>query len=112
MPVYDYLCAACGPFTGMRAMAECELPSECPSCGEGAPRAYLTAPRLAGLSAERRLAYATNERSANAPSALSGTTKNHGAGCSCCSKSASRLTKRGTDGSKSFPQSRPWMISH
>jgi putative FmdB family regulatory protein len=112
MPVYDYLCAACGPFTEMRAMAECELPFQCPSCGEDAPRGYLTAPRLAGLSAECRLAHATNERSANAPSTLSGMTKKHGAGCACCSKVAWRSTWRGKGGSKSFPKSRPWMISH
>jgi putative FmdB family regulatory protein len=111
MPVYDYVCANCGPFTGIRAMADCELSFDCPSCGKDAPRAYLTAPRLAGMSAERRLAHATNERSASAPSTLSGT-KNHGAGCSCCSTGSSRLTRRGKDGAKSFPKSRPWMISH
>ena len=32
MPVYEYLCSECGPFTRMRAMAEYELPSDCPSC--------------------------------------------------------------------------------
>ena len=34
MPVYDYLCARCGPFTEMRPMAECDLPHKCPECGE------------------------------------------------------------------------------
>jgi putative FmdB family regulatory protein len=27
MPVYEYLCDDCGPFTDIRPMAECELPS-------------------------------------------------------------------------------------
>jgi hypothetical protein len=36
----------------------------------------------------------------------------HGAGCACCSGKSSRITKRGEDGSKCFPTSRPWMISH
>ena len=112
MPVYDYLCAACGPFTEMRPMAEFELPFDCPSCGREAQRAYLTAPRLSGMSAERRLAHATNERSANQPSTFSSMKKSHGAGCACCSGKSSRMTRRGTSGSKSFPTSRPWMISH
>ena len=33
MPVYEYLCDHCGPFTDIRPMAECELPSACPECG-------------------------------------------------------------------------------
>jgi putative FmdB family regulatory protein len=113
MPVYDYLCEACGPFSETRPMAECEKPSECPHCGADALRAYLTAPYFAGMSSERRHAHATNERSANAPKTLSDMKKNHGAGCACCSSGkSSRMTRRGKDGSKSFPTSRPWMISH
>ncbi len=30
MPVYDYLCTACGPFTDMRPMADCDLSNDCP----------------------------------------------------------------------------------
>ena len=56
MPVYDYLCRRCGPFTDMRPMADCDLPSACPGCGRKAPRAFLTAPYCAAMSAERRLA--------------------------------------------------------
>ena len=113
MPVYDYQCEACGSFSEMRPMAECEQPSECPQCGHDAPRVYLTAPYYAGMSSERRLAHATNERSAHAPSTLSALKNKHGAGCACCSgKKMSRTTRRGKNGSKSFPASRPWMISH
>ena len=112
MPTYEYLCPDCGPFTELRPMADCELPFNCPHCGEAAPRAYLTAPYMSGLSAERRLAHATNERSAHAPSTLSSMEKRHGAGCACCSGKSSRMTRRGKDGAKSFPGSRPWMISH
>ena len=71
MPVYDYLCGRCGPFTEMRPMAECDLPSDCPDCGRQAPRAFLTAPYFSAMSAERRRAHATNERSAHAPQPLS-----------------------------------------
>ena len=87
MPVYDYLCERCGPFTDMRPMAECDAPNDCPRCGRAAPRAFLTAP-------------------------LSSMKKNHGAGCACCSGKSMRKSRRGKNGAKSFPGSRPWMISH
>ena len=113
MPVYDYLCDNCGPFTDLRPMAECDLPHDCPDCGARSPRVMLTAPNLASMDARRRTAHATNERSAHAPMNLQQMKSRHGPGCGCCSGKASmRYTKRGTDGSKSFPTSRPWMISH
>jgi putative FmdB family regulatory protein len=113
MPVYDYECRSCGPFTEVRPMAECDLPSGCPSCGYLAPRAFLTAPNLATMSRSRRLAHATNERSASAPQRLGEFKAKHRAGCACCSgKLSSRKTLRGKNGAKSFPASRPWMISH
>jgi putative FmdB family regulatory protein len=111
MPVYDYLCARCGPFTEMRPMAECDLPHKCPECGKKAPRAFLTAPYLATMSVGRRLAQATNEKSASAPKAFS----SHGGGCNCCSGSSMRYKKNGGEsraGAKGFPSRRPWMISH
>jgi putative FmdB family regulatory protein len=111
MPVYDYLCGRCGPFTEMRPMAECELPQDCPRCGKEAPRAFLTAPYFSTMPAERRLAHATNDRSAHAPRALS-QMKGHGVGCACCAGNSMRRTTRGMNGGKSFPGSRPWMISH
>ena len=112
MPVYEYLCNDCGPFTEMRPMAECGEPKDCPRCGDEAPRAYLTAPYCAAMPAERRLAHATNERSAHAPQALSQMKAAHGAGCSCCTGKPMRRARRGKNGAKSFPGSRPWMISH
>jgi hypothetical protein len=93
-------------------MAECDRTSECPRCGEGAPRAYLTAPYFAAMSVERRQAHATNERSAHAPRTLSSLGGKHGAGCSCCAPASGRKVKRGRNGAKSFPSSRPWMLSH
>ena len=115
MPVYDYLCVRCGPFTDMRPMADCDRPHACPKCGRKAPRAYLTAPYCTALPAERRLAHATNERSASAPQRLSDMTagakaqgKGHGRGCGCCKPL--RPGKRATV--KGFAAKRPWMISH
>lgn len=110
MPVYEYSCAECGAFTALRPMAEYADPYPCPGCGGEAPRVMLTAPMLANMDASRRTAFATNERSANAP--RSSKSQGHGANCSCCTGKKSRLTLHGKDGSKSFPTSRPWMISH
>ncbi len=112
MPVYEYLCDSCGPFTDLRPMAECDLPRDCPDCHTTAPRVILTAPHLFGMTAERRRAHATNERSAHAPKTLGDMKASHGAGCACCSGGSTRMTRRGKDGAKSFPASRPWMISH
>jgi putative FmdB family regulatory protein len=113
MPVYDYLCTDCGPFTDMRSMAECELPNDCPGCGLEAPRALLTAPRLATMDSRTRTARATNERSANAPYTLSSRKGSHGSGCSCCSTGmTNKKAKTSPSGAKSFPGQRPWMISH
>jgi putative FmdB family regulatory protein len=113
MPVYDYECRSCGAFTDVRPMAECDLPLPCPACGDLAPRAFLTAPNLGTMSGERRLAHATNERSAHAPQRLGEFKAKHRPGCACCSgKLSGRKTLRGKNGAKSFPASRPWMISH
>jgi putative FmdB family regulatory protein len=106
MPVYDYACEGCGPFTAMRPMAECDASHPCPECGEDAARAWLSAPRLGVMSPQRRNAFATNERSAQAPRS------SHGAGCACCTSSNAKFGKSGRNAAKSFPGKRPWMISH
>jgi len=110
MPTYEYLCDDCGPFTDFRPMSDSDLPCACPGCGNDAPRAFLTAPYMAGLSSERRLAFATNERSAHEPKSTRQT--GHAPGCGCCTGKKSRMTYKYKDGSKAFPKSRPWMISH
>jgi len=113
MPVYDYQCEECGPFTDLRPMMECDAPMQCPTCGGLAPRAFLTAPHFALMPAERRLAHATNERSAHAPQHLADVKARHGSGCACCGgRLSTRAVKQGKNGAKSFPSSRPWMISH
>ncbi len=110
MPVYDYECAQCGPFTAMRPMARCADPLACPECGAAARRAFITAPAIAGMEAGRRNAIATNERASHEPRQ----SKAHGSGCGCCSGSRRKAGEgaAGTGGAKSFPKARPWMISH
>jgi putative FmdB family regulatory protein len=115
MPIYDYLCVRCGPFTDMRPMADCDRPNGCPKCGRKAPRAYLTAPYCAAMPAERVQAHANNERSAAAPQRLSDMKagaktlhKGHGHGCGCCKS----LRPANSAIVRSFRGKRPWMISH
>jgi len=114
MPVYEYACDKCGAFAELRPMAEYADPQPCPGCGAPSPRVLLTAPMLATMDAGTRKAIATNERSAHAPKLMSASA-GHGPNCSCCSTNSGRKSRkmvRGPDGSKSFPTSRPWMISH
>ncbi|WP_165359705.1 FmdB family zinc ribbon protein [Lichenibacterium minor] len=80
MPHYDYLCAGCCSFSEVRPMAESALAQPCPSCAIPAPRAILTAPRMAGMSSERRAAFATNERSSHAPKMSGGDHVRQGGG--------------------------------
>lgn len=111
MPVYDYMCDACGPFVAIETMSRCNEPVDCPDCGVSAPRVLLTAPNISFVGKATRVAHATNEQSADAPK----TTKSHGPGCGCCGGSSKKMnstTLHRPDGSKSFPTKRPWMISH
>ncbi|SMX33261.1 FmdB family zinc ribbon protein [Actibacterium lipolyticum] len=110
MPIYDYVCKDCGPFTDFAPMAQFAAPCNCPDCDALAPRAILSAPKLAIVGGGVRKAHETNERSADSPRKST-----HGPGCSCCSaggKKRSSGTLHRPDGSKSFPNKRPWMISH
>jgi putative FmdB family regulatory protein len=72
MPVYDYECDSCGPFTFMRPMAQCDRPARCPQCGGKAPRAFLNVPYVA-MAAEKR-----------GSNGLPATGGQHAGGCGCC----------------------------
>ena len=105
MPLYDYACANCGVFTALRPMAEYLEPNDCPSCGTPAPRVIVTAPRLGNMDTGRRAAFATNERAAHAPARSS--THVHGPSCGY-----STNNRQATGAAKTFPGTRPWMLSH
>ena len=107
MPAYDYECASCGPFTAFRPMADYAQPATCDTCGALAPRAFLTAPALAGMDAGLRRSQAINERSRHEPRRSAGA---HPSGCGCC-RAPARPTAQPA-AAKSFPGGRPWMISH
>ncbi|MBX2806989.1 MAG: zinc ribbon domain-containing protein [Hyphomicrobiales bacterium] len=111
MPVYEYECSECGVFTVLRPMHECRDPLDCPECGEAAERVLLSMPAIAGMDPAQRKALSVNEKASHEPRS---SRQGHGAGCSCCSganKSGGR-TATAPNGAKSFPKSRPWMISH
>ena len=83
MPIYDYDCHACGPFTALRPMAAFRDPCDCPTCGAGAPRGSLSAPSIAGMDPARRRALASSEQRAGAPRRASAA---HPASCGCCTR--------------------------
>ncbi|MEZ5729036.1 MAG: zinc ribbon domain-containing protein [Burkholderiaceae bacterium] len=112
MPTYDYRCERCGPFSTLRTIARRNDPCVCPSCGAPSARELLAAPMTALMSADARVAHATNERSAHAPYASGSGRYRHLPGCSCCSPGKRRGTLVSPGGAKSFPGSRPWQISH
>jgi putative FmdB family regulatory protein len=116
MPTYDYACPACGGFDAFRSLSQRNEPAPCPDCGTASPRVFATAPRLACLSSEVRLAMDTNERARHEPRtsrAMDGSYSRlkHPSGCGCCS-TRKTATVRSPEGAKSFPSKRPWMISH
>jgi putative FmdB family regulatory protein len=88
MPVYDYLCDRCGPFTEMKPMAEADLRQKCPTCRRKAPRAFLTAPYCA--TSGRGPIRVTGELGALGKPLSAA----HRSGCNCCSGSALRYNKR------------------
>lgn len=116
MPVYDFLCDACGVFPVMSSIAGRDGPRDCPACGSRMARA-VSAPSLALMPGNRRDAHVTNERAAHAPR-LSGEmpTSRHRPGCGCCS--GGKVSLAGASGGtqpgamKGAAGGRPWMISH
>ncbi len=66
MPLYNYLCGACGDFEAWRGMKDFAKPAPCPECGADPPRA-VSAPRLSIMDSGNRKAHTINERSAAEP---------------------------------------------
>jgi putative FmdB family regulatory protein len=66
MPIYDYECAACGPYRRMRKMSEASAACACPVCGEPG-RKLVMAPYVADMKPHTRIAHARNEKSAHEP---------------------------------------------
>ncbi|MGC3874733.1 FmdB family zinc ribbon protein [Halomonas sp. GXIMD04776] len=124
MPIYDYVCHQCGPFSARRPMARATDPADCPRCTFSAAR-VISAPFLNTMNGNSRKAYQRNELSADCPKVMSraeldlkrATTHHsdsaHRHGCKHDhSASASPDTRRLT-GSADYQQSnKRWMIGH
>ena len=113
MPVYEYLCDECGPFTDMRPMAECDAPQDCPRCESESPRVILTAPNFfvhalgqAQGPRHQRAQRATRRR----PS--TNTRRRMDRAAAAARPNPRGIVKQTRSGAKSFPTARPWMISH
>ena len=66
MPVYEYNCEECGPFTKLRGLDQSSAPANCPECGTSSPKIFSVI-NLRAMRPENRIAWERNERSANAP---------------------------------------------
>ena len=107
MPIYDYACNDCGPFTEWQSMSLSSKPKACPDCGRRAKRT-ISAPLIATMDPHRRIAHQRNEKSADQPEVVRKTPHDHGA-CGQHSHGHSHGHGRHQHG---HGPSRPWMIGH
>lgn len=68
MPVYDFVCAGCGPFEQWRPASE--PAAHCPACSAPARRVF-AAPGVRRMDAPIRRAREREEKSAHAPEVVS-----------------------------------------
>jgi hypothetical protein len=92
----------------MRPLSESGLDQPCPECGAPAGRVVLSAAGLAAMPTATRKAYALNEMSRHEP--RTSAQLKHGAGCGGSGKR--RSADASASGTRTFPDRRPWMISH
>src|SRR6266702_1067428 len=109
MPIYDYCCDTCGPFTAIRRVAERDTACTCPACDAPAQR-MLSLPALSLMPAAVLAGHRINERAAPAPQRSGEYRHRHGPGCGCGSKASAGATTPGS--LKTNLGGRPWMISH
>lgn len=118
MPLYDYRCEHCGDFTELRKMSEAGDPVACVECGEMAAR-VISAPYLALMDRNTRVARERNEKSAHEPRHA----RRSSCGCSgthTCKTGATDNTKTAAkaksnaDGlmMQTKKTARPWMLGH
>jgi putative FmdB family regulatory protein len=106
MPVYEFNCEECGPFTKLRSLDQSSAPANCPECGAGSSRIFSVI-HLRAMRPENRVAWERNERSAHAP---------HVCGAGCAHDRA--MPKKRSNGDPPAMQastkrnSRPWMLGH
>jgi len=82
MPIYNYECEGCGPFTAMQPMARFQDPCACPACGAEAQRTVSSPPAIASIKPGGRTAQEATHPSAAYPQRSTA----HPAGCGCCTR--------------------------
>ena len=112
MPLYEYRCNDCGPFTALRKMSEASKPAFCDNCG-GISNRLISVPNYALLGQSLRMAHERNEKSAHDPKVA----KRSSCGCAG-SHTCKTSTKVNPETGKAALQmqtkktARPWMLSH
>jgi putative FmdB family regulatory protein len=99
MPLYEYDCEKHGVFESMQSMQHAERPERCPSCNRPAPR-VLSAPRLACVTLNERVARDRNEKSRHEPRLATPP------------KAAANREKAERPALRSSHSSRPWVLEH
>jgi putative FmdB family regulatory protein len=121
MPLYDYQCETCGPFSAMKKMTESGLATACGNCGSMSER-VISVPYFALLTKAKRSAYERNEKSAHEPKAV----RRSSCGCSgahTCNPKSSQTNVAKENKTQSNQQAggfqmqtkltaRPWMLGH
>ena len=106
MPMYEYFCIKCGPFSEIRSMARWAAPADCPACGRPSERT-ISAPQIANMDPHNRIAHQRNEKSADEPMMVTKKKHDHAA----CGHSSGHGHSHPGHAHKHGP-SRPWMIGH
>lgn len=109
MPLYDYHCHDCGEFRSWQSMSESDADVACPDCHSLAGR-LVSAPSLALMPNNNRIANTRNEKSADQPEVITKASKDgggsarhaHGGHCHANHQSSGHSHSHG----------RPWMIGH
>ena len=106
MPMYEYFCIKCGPFSEIQSMARWAAPADCPACGHPSERT-ISAPQIANMDPHNRIAHQRNEKSADEPMMVTKKKHDHAA----CGHNNGHGHSHPGHTHKHGP-SRPWMIGH
>lgn len=102
MPMYEYQCDECGPFTEILSLQNYTPRCLCPNCGEQAKR-VISAPNFPTLPRATRIAHERNERAAHEPKHARKETTKRGHQCTASCNHKKGLQKG---------NNRPWMLGH
>jgi putative FmdB family regulatory protein len=83
MPLYDYTCASCGPFSVLRPLTEFNAPGTCPQCCAVSPKA-LCSPTYHGASKRQGTYDAIASHPPRDSQKTTSHVARHGMSCSCC----------------------------